>query len=84
MFKVVKLFSYCLNALDPLIIPLVLFFYLVVKGIMITKNSVVKIQNLAVHHESRPVKWNPEMVGLLDASLPIWVPKLNVQIKQKS
>ena len=26
---------------------------------MITKNSVVKIQNLAVNHESRPIKSNP-------------------------
>ena len=26
---------------------------------MITKNSVLKIQNLVVNHESRPVKSNP-------------------------
>ena len=31
-------------------------FYLVVKRLMITKNSVVKIKNLVVNHESRPVK----------------------------
>ena len=26
---------------------------------MITKNSVMKIQNLVVNHESRPIKSNP-------------------------
>ena len=26
---------------------------------MITKNLVVKFQNLVVNHESGPVKWNP-------------------------
>ena len=31
------------------------FFYLVVKRLMITTNLVVKIQNLVVNHESRPV-----------------------------
>ena len=37
------------------------------KRLMITKNSVVKFQNLVVNHESRPVKLNPahELKGLL-------------------
>ena len=34
-------------------------FYLVVKKFVITKNSVMKIQNLVVKHESRPIKSNP-------------------------
>ena len=34
-------------------------FYLVVKKFVITKNSVMKIQNLVVNHESRPIKSNP-------------------------
>ena len=32
---------------------------------MITKNSVVKIQNFVVNHESRHVKSNPEYVKCL-------------------
>ena len=36
-------------------------FCLVVKKFMI-KNSVVKIQNLVVNHESRPVKSNPALI----------------------
>ena len=32
------------------------------KKLMITKNLVVKIQNLTVNHESRPVKSNPDNV----------------------
>ena len=38
-------------------------FYLVVKKFMITKNPVVKIQNLFVNRESRPVKSNPELTS---------------------
>ena len=34
-------------------------FYLVMKRIMISKNSVVKIQNLVVNHNSRTLKSNP-------------------------
>ena len=34
--------------------------YLVVKRLKITKNSVVKIQNVVVNHKSRPVKSNPD------------------------
>ena len=30
---------------------------------MITKNLVVKIQNLVMNHESRPVKLNPVLIG---------------------
>ena len=40
------------NVTDTLII------YLVVKRLIITKNSVVKIQNLIVDDESQPVKSN--------------------------
>ena len=36
-----------------------LSFYIVVKKLMTTKNSVVKIQNLVVNHESRPAKSYP-------------------------
>ena len=32
---------------------------------MITKNSVVKIQNFAMNHESRPVKSNPD-IAIID------------------
>ena len=38
---------------------LFLSFYLVVKRLMITRNLVVKIQNL-VNHESQPIKSNHE------------------------
>ena len=38
---------------------LFLSFYLVVKRLLITKNSVVKIQNLSVNHESPHIKSNP-------------------------
>ena len=34
-------------------------FYFVVKSFMLIKNSVRKIQNLAVNHESEPIKLNP-------------------------
>ena len=44
--------SHYLNATDPLIIP---SFYLVVKRLMITKNSVVKVENLVVNQESQPI-----------------------------
>ena len=47
VFKVWKWISFFLNGTDPLIIPLIfLSFYLFVKRLMITKNSVMKIQNL--------------------------------------
>ena len=35
-------------------------FYLVLKKFMITKNLVVKIENLVVNHESRLVQSNPK------------------------
>ena len=38
-----------------------LIFYIVVKSFMIIKNSVMEIQNLAVIHESRPIKSNSEV-----------------------
>ena len=44
---------------DPLTIPLIVFFYLVVKKLMITNNSVMKIQNLVMNHKTRPVRSNP-------------------------
>ena len=40
-------------------------FFLVVKRLMITKNSVVKIQNFVVNHETWPVKSNPVYLILL-------------------
>ena len=52
LFKVLTSLSYYLNVTDPLIIPMLFIFYLVMKRLMITKNSVVKIQNLFVNHES--------------------------------
>ena len=42
-----------------------LTFYLLVKRLMITKNSVVKIQKLIVSHESRPAKSNPANINKL-------------------
>ena len=39
-------------------------FYLVIKKFMIKKNSVLKIQNLVVNHESQPVKLNPVVTNL--------------------
>ena len=36
-------------------------FYFAIKNIMITKNPVVKCQNFAMNHESRPVNPNPEV-----------------------
>ena len=38
-----------------------IFFCLIVKKLMIAKNSVMKIQNLIVNHKSRPSKSNPEI-----------------------
>ena len=38
------------------------YLFIVVKKLMITKNSVVKIQNLAVNHKSRPAKSNPAVL----------------------
>ena len=35
-------------------------FCLVVKRLIITKNSVVKIQNLVMNHELQPIKSNPD------------------------
>ena len=42
---------------------MIFIFLLVVKRFVKTKNSVVKIQNLAVNHESRPAKPNPVAVS---------------------
>ena len=39
-------------------------FYLVIKKFMIKKNSVLKIQNLVVNHESQPVKLNSVVTNL--------------------
>ena len=36
-----------------------LSFYFVVEKLLITKNSLVKIQKLMVNHESQPIKSNP-------------------------
>ena len=61
VFERLQELRYYLNVTDPLIIPMLFAFYLVVKRLMITKNSVAKIKNLVVNHESRPVKLNPEI-----------------------
>ena len=59
--SVLKLLYYS-NTKDPLIIPLIfIFLSCCEKAHMITKNSVVKIKNLVVNHESRPVKSNHDM-----------------------
>ena len=52
---------YDLNVTDPLMIPFNIFFYLVMKRLMITKNPLVKIKNFAVNHKSSPVKLNPAL-----------------------
>ena len=48
---------------------LLCFFYTVVKKFMITNNSVAKIQNLVLIHESRPVKSNSVRENILAAKL---------------
>ena len=58
VFEVLRSLSYYLNVTDPLIIPVLFFFFFVVKRLMI-KNSFVKIQSLIVNHELGPVKLNP-------------------------
>ena len=55
-------YSYYLDITNPLTIPMIFFFYLVMKRLVMTKNSVVKIQKLVVNHESRPVKSNPVLL----------------------
>ena len=47
------------NVMIAFMFHLFLSFYLVVKRLLITKNSVVKIQNLSVNHESPHIKSNP-------------------------
>ena len=36
---------------------------------MITKNSVMEVQNLVLNHESRPVKLNPDLYGNFELSI---------------
>ena len=40
---------------------------------MITKNSVVKIKNPVVIHESRPVKWNPVWIQDIFQTVSAWL-----------
>ena len=58
----VRKISHYLNITDPFINPSIdifsLIFYLVMKRLIVTKNSVVEIQNPVVNHESQPVKLN--------------------------
>ena len=61
VFKLLRQLSYIYYNLDPLKIPLI--FIISVKRLVITKNSVVKIQNLLVNHESLPVKSNPILLS---------------------
>ena len=63
----------------PLISPLISFlwfFTLLSKRLMITKNLVMEIKNLALHHESWPVKLNFEvtrwLVLFLKSVFPTW------------
>ena len=44
---------------------MILVFLSVVKRLMLTKSSIVKIQNLVVNHKSRPVKSNTGFVFIL-------------------
>ena len=58
-------------------------FILLWKG---SKNSVVKIQNLVLNYESRPVKSNPAVIYLSYSCLPfyaiyMWI-KINVYVKK--
>ena len=38
--------------------------FIVVKRFMVTKSSVMEIQNLVVNHRSRPIKLNTEVRGI--------------------
>ena len=58
--KKVRIVKITLPPVKETPLPSKISFYLV-KRLMITKNSDVKIQNLVVNHESRPIKSNPEM-----------------------
>ena len=59
MFKVLRLVIHSFKVTAPLIIPLFLSFYLLVKKLMVTNNAFVKIQNLIMNHESQLVKSYP-------------------------
>ena len=39
------------------------FFYVAVKRLLISKNLVVKIENLVMNYESRPFKSNPALLN---------------------
>ena len=80
-------YSYYLDITNPLITPMIFIFYLVVKRLVITKNSVVKTQNLLMNHKSRPVKSNPDIciyiyintqTHTLFWKRPLWDTYLNV------
>ena len=47
-----------------MVIPLISIFSSCREMLTITKNLVVKIQNLAVNQESRPVKLYPDMLNI--------------------
>ena len=47
-----------LNATNPLITPMIFIFFSCYEKAHNNKNSVVKIQNLIVNHESGPIKSN--------------------------
>ena len=51
------------------------------KTLMITKNSVVKIQSFAVNHESRLLKSNPGVSGL-NFSNNISVSQVRVDVRE--
>ena len=47
-----------------------IFIFYLKKRLLITKDSVVKIQNLVVNHESRPVKATPALKRLKEKIPP--------------
>ena len=61
MSKVLRLRSHYLNVADPFIIPMIFIFLSCYEGLIMRENSVMKIQNLVVNHESQPVKSNPDI-----------------------
>ena len=58
-------------------------FYLAVKRLTITKNSVMKIQNNFMNHKSQPIKLNPEYGCELYKKLPEDGKEIFVEYKKK-
>ena len=62
VLKVLKLLSYYLNVTDPLIIPMISPVYFVVKRLVITKKSFMKLEDIVVNHKSQLVQPNTDML----------------------